>query len=162
MSMPSRFNEDGLGGFTLSETLVVLTLLAIVTTGAATWIARRPSGADSLDAMADRAAVLLRTTRAKAILRRRPAEVIFDPDGRRLISDDGESSLFLSGTINASALGTTSDGSRGEVRFLFLPDGSSSGGGLTLRSGGGTVEISLSWLTGTVQISREGNNASRE
>jgi general secretion pathway protein H len=52
-----------------------------------------------------------------------------------------------------SVTSATSDQSSGDIaRIRFFPDGSSTGGRITLRSGRREWHVNVSWLTGAISI----------
>jgi general secretion pathway protein H len=143
-------------GFTLIEVIVVLAILGLAMTLVVGYKSPMSSGLN-LRGSASAVASGLRLARSEAILNNRA--VIFDVDlaGHR----------FRSGTRPAQQLppglaielltisGERRNGRRGDIRFN--PDGSSTGGRITLADGGRKITVGVDWLTGRVSLA----NASR-
>lgn len=146
---PARRDEDH--GFTLLEMLVVLALLGLALGIVA---GHGPLGAPTLAARAaahDLAAGF-REARAAAILRNRPNFVLVDlarHDWR--IGDGKPNPLPTRLAISATTVAGQALGSQ-QARFRFLPDGSASGGRVTLRDGRRELQVGIDWLTGRVSV----------
>jgi general secretion pathway protein H len=135
-------------GFTLLELMVVLGILGAVLVALARGLPPPAAGA-RLDADAAATAGLLRAARARAIAGDRPAWVAVDTAAGVLTNDAGLARPLAAGVrVGATAAGTEIAG--GVARFVFEPDGSSSGGRVTLAAGGRVAEIGVDWLTGRV------------
>lgn len=137
-------------GFTLLELLVVLALLAL---GLATiGNVMRPLEAGETVANATRAAVgALRSARILAIGSGRAAAVVFDTDRPALIvSASGNRAALTGVTLSARvALEASVDG---RPAILFFPDGTSTGGTLSIADGEAASKIEVHWLTGTIHV----------
>jgi general secretion pathway protein H len=142
------------GGFTLIELLVSLAVLglalALITGYKPPW-----SRGLGLQATAAELAAGLRLARSEAILSNRP--VVFDLDliGHRYRVGTGtprrlpaDLSLELL-TISGEAL----NGREGDIRFN--PDGSSTGGRISLADGRRRIGVGVDWLTGRVSVADE-------
>jgi general secretion pathway protein H len=137
-------------GFTLVEMLVVLVILALVSTAAVPLLSR---GSESLrlETASSELAAAFRVTRSAAIMRNMETVLMIDVDRRtfqstivpqRPFAADIEAKLtFASGIRSAS-----SDGG-----FQFFPDGSSTGGDVTLSLRGKQAKLCVDWLTGEVR-----------
>jgi general secretion pathway protein H len=142
------------GGFTLIELLVSLAILGLALTLIAGYKPPWSRGL-GLQATAGELAASLRLARSEAILSNRP--VLFDLDlighryrigtetARRLPAD---LSLELL-TISGEAL----NGREGDIRFN--PDGSSTGGRISLADGRRRIGVGVDWLTGRVSVADE-------
>jgi general secretion pathway protein H len=139
-------------GFTLIELLVVMSIAALL------FVLIAPSGPRQRDRaeMANSAraiAAALRMARSRAIASDRPAIFAVDVEAGRFTG-------AAAGTIGelprgASVMLTTtqdetSSASRGAIRFY--PDGSSTGGGLTILRSADRYDVLVDWLTGAVSI----------
>ncbi|HEX9462202.1 MAG TPA: GspH/FimT family pseudopilin [Alphaproteobacteria bacterium] len=143
---------DRTRGFTLLELVVVLAIAA------ALFALALPSGARQRDhaEMANAArtvAAALRATRSKAITVGRPAAFAIDIASARYGAAGARSAEQLPRGTQV-ALVTTETERRGDTTGLirFYPDGSSTGGGVSLSRGGDHFQVLVNWLTGGVSI----------
>ncbi len=138
-------------GFTLLELVVVLVVMAVVAAVAAPPLMGRIGSVQARTAARD-VATALRQTRSEAIGAN--VDVAFGVDidahtyaieGRppHRLPPDLAVSLF---TADSERLGPTA----GAIRFF--PDGSSTGGEITLAGAGGTSVVRVEWLTGQIRI----------
>ena len=139
-------------GFTLVEILVVLAI------GAAIYIAllQLPFGkasAGDLKAAARSIASGLRAAQSTAMATRRDALLTLDMESREYVAS-GESSVHhLPSNIDLklyTAQTEVTSEHRGSIRFY--PDGSSTGGRVTVSSGERQYLVDVDWLTGRVAI----------
>jgi general secretion pathway protein H len=138
-------------GFTLIELLVVLTITALLF-GLTIELARGPQPRTLLPSTARQVASAFRAARERAITRGRLEVVMVDVASgawvapgavRRQLPRGVRAVLFTEDTdVDGNA--------RGLIRFY--PDGSSSGGGLSIEAGGLRYDILVDWLTGGVTI----------
>jgi len=142
------------GGFTLIELLVSLAVLGLALSLIAGYKPPWSRGL-GLQATAGELAAGLRLARSEAILSNRP--VLFDLDliGHRYRIGTGtprglpaDLSLELL-TISGEAL----NGREGDIRFN--PDGSSTGGRISLADGRRRIGVGVDWLTGRVSVADE-------
>jgi general secretion pathway protein H len=139
-------------GFTLIELLVVMTIAALL------FVLVAPSGARQRDraelaGSARAIAAALRMARSRAIASDRPAIFAVDVEAGRftgaMAGTTGElprgASVMLTTTQDETA-----SASRGAIRFY--PDGSSTGGGLTILRSADRYDVLVDWLTGAVSI----------
>lgn len=139
-------------GFTLLELLVVLVIAVMATTLVA------PGFSQVTERMAlrgdsQKVAALLRFARSESIVQGSKVSIELQPEtGTLLIYSQKPTSVYpvesgvdisLTGNRNESVLSN---------RILFFPDGSSSGGGIHLRSPAGHYQIVVDWLTGRVKV----------
>ncbi|MBK8175512.1 MAG: GspH/FimT family pseudopilin [Rhodospirillales bacterium] len=138
-------------GFTLLEVLVVLVLLAIIAGFAGTRLIASMDG-PALRSASGELANVLRHARGRAIARNEPVAVEVDVDAPSF-GIPGESSYALSPKLHLT-LFTAASAQRtanvGEIRFF--PDGSSTGGEVTLASGDAHSYVQVDWLTGRVDV----------
>lgn len=138
-------------GFTLLELLIVLAILAM----AAVLVAPVIGGGQraGIKSAALRLAGELRDTRNLAIAGAREAVLLVDLEERLLLLDDqstvGELPRDIKITVNAAETEQRGDALLG-VRFF--PDGSSTGGTVTLGSEPAAFSVNVDWLTGRVTI----------
>lgn len=136
-------------GFTLLELLVILIILALATALALPML--RPSDGTQLQTAASDVKAALRATRAAAIVTNSETALMIDVNRRafkqaglpeRSFAPDIEARLTFASTVRAGP---------SEAGFRFFPDGSSTGGDLTLSLRGIQARICVDWLTGQVR-----------
>jgi general secretion pathway protein H len=146
-----QFKDQGSeSGFTLIEMLVVLMILALTATVAVPLLSGGSEGL-RLQMASSELAAAFRVTRSAAIMRNTETSMMIDVDHRtfrstvvsqRAFAPDIEARLtFASGIRSAS-----SDGG-----FQFFPDGSSTGGDVTLSLRGKQTKLCVDWLTGEIR-----------
>ena len=142
------------GGFTLIELLVSLAILGLALTLIAGYKPPWSRGL-GLQATAGELAAGLRLARSEAILSNRPVLFDLDLNGHRYHIGTGtprrlpaDLSLELL-TISGEAL----NGREGAIRFN--PDGSSTGGRISLADGRRRIGVGVDWLTGRVSVADE-------
>lgn len=139
-------------GFTLLEMLVVLALLAMVYALIPPMIAVGGSTTE-LKAGARQVAAGLRKARSQAIVSRGEATLTLDVEARsfRLSGDDKPRNLPRQAQIGVyTAQGEVVDANTAAIRFY--PDGSSTGGRVTLAMDERKFHVDVDWLTGQVEI----------
>jgi general secretion pathway protein H len=139
-------------GFTLLEVIVVLALGAIIYAVILSGPMGKASAAD-LKSAARSLASGLRTAQSTAMATRRDALLTLDMESREYLStgegevhklpDNIDIKLFTAQTEVTSE-------KRGSIRFY--PDGSSTGGRITVASGERKFLVDVDWLTGRVSI----------
>lgn len=140
-------------GFTLVETLVVLTLIAMVS---AALLPRIVSGlrGPTLDDVAHRVVLALREAQGTALASGNAAVLHVDVSGHRLALPRGRArEIDVPGhwelRLVTARRELTGEGA-GDIRFF--PDGSSTGGRLVLADGSREVSIDVTWLTGRITV----------
>jgi len=134
-------------GFTLMELLVVLALMALLTGLAAPRL--RPD-APNLSLEARAMAGGLRATRSTALRANDERLFLVDLAGRRYGSPPQWTAVGLGVALETYA--AAEEGGRDTAAIRFFPDGSSTGGRITLSAGGRTAAITVDWLSGAVVI----------
>jgi len=139
-------------GFSLLELLVALAIAALI--AAVTLPALRPSPVAELRSSAQLVAAELRQTRLDAMDSGRPLALLVDTAQRTLQQQHRQDPRRLPdnlviglSTAQREMLGPH----RGGIRFW--PDGSATGGRVTLESGPLRIRVDVEWLTGRVRIS---------
>ena len=154
MTSPAKaraHRRTGTAGFTLLElivTLAVLGLALVLITGyRAPW-----SSALGLTGTAAELASGLRMARSQAIAENRPVAVALDLAGHRYRVGDGRlQPLPVNLSIELLTVAGESRGrTEGDIRFN--PDGSSTGGRISLADGRRRIAVGVDWLTGKVTV----------
>ena len=149
---PSIPITPGIGGFTLVELLIVLTLLATLTAVLAPILL--PSPGRQLQHAASEVITTLRETRRLAQRGQVRRRFFVDTEqGRYGIIDSGRDRQLPDGTTAALTTAESlllGDGAGG---IDFFPDGSSTGGRLVLGLDGHVRQIDIEWLTGRIRLS---------
>jgi general secretion pathway protein H len=152
---PSRIPNPGRAaratGFTLLEMLAVILLIGIAAAAVSISVTQGLAGARVRAASSEMAGVL-RATRAQAIVHGQ--EQHFDVDTRANTyrgakADDVRLPKGLKVSITSAKEDQPNDHT-GRIRFF--PDGSSTGGRITLQSGKRQWHVNVSWLTGEVRV----------
>ncbi len=139
-------------GFTLVELLVVLLILSVLLVAAPIAFDRVLPGLQ-VRSDAREVARVLREARGQAIRGNREATVTIDVEERTYrLGDDGELQRFSEGVAVTlkTAASELIEPNIGRIRFF--PDGSSTGGLVSLDRRGRTYAIWVDWLYGRVQI----------
>ena len=141
------------GGFTLTEMLVVLGLVALVAAVSMPY-ARHSNDARELTAAARSVTAVLRDARTLALLNNRPTEVAVNVETLTVAGPSGHAVKLPLGTellltTDRERIGRASGG------LSFFPDGGSTGGKLVLKRGTETREIAINWLTGTIALAEQ-------
>ena len=137
-------------GFTLLELLVVVTILAFATAFVGVNLGHRDSG--SLDSVARTLVTDLRYARSRSQVANVDTDITFDVTAGAYVSRQAsiERSLPDSIRLTLTVDRRDIDGSRG--RIVFYPDGSSSGGKVSLRQGNRVMDVTTTWLNGYVRM----------
>lgn len=137
-------------GFTLLELLVVITLLALVST----LVGINFGGGDraNLDSIARTLVTDLRYARSRAMVGNADTALVLDPGSGTYYSHAAKIDRPLPDSVSVELTVDMrdTDGTRG--RIVFYPDGSSSGGKVRLSRNGRSLEITTAWLNGYVSI----------
>jgi general secretion pathway protein H len=140
------------GGFTLLEIVIVLVI------GAAAYamilgIPFRGASTADLKAAARTLASGLRQAQTMAITTRRDASLTLDMDAREYVLPGEKEARQLPKNIDLklyTAQSEVSSEKKGGIRFY--PDGSSTGGRITVSAGERKYLVDVDWLTGRVSI----------
>jgi len=138
-------------GFTLLELLVVMTVIALITTLAVPAIQHSLPGA-SFRAAASDIRSELQQARISAIRENRESWVLLDADARTYRRDTGSVAHLPERTALSfvTARSELTDGLSGRIRFY--PDGTSTGGSVTLALDGKSRTILVDWFDGRITI----------
>jgi len=145
--MPSRRQR----GFTLLEILVVLALMGMMYALVPPMFST--GGTTELRAAARQLAAGLRKARGHAIASRQEAILTVDVEGHRFRVAGDSRDYPLPKTAKLSVYTAQSEVVEGrEAAIRFYPDGSSTGGAITVASGETKFRVDVDWLTGNVTI----------
>jgi general secretion pathway protein H len=139
------------GGFTLLELLVVLVIAAIAY-ALILGVPMRGASAADLKSAARTLASGLRQAQMTAMATRRDALLTLDVE-ERAFQVQGDDTRRLPEGIDLKLFTAQSEAlseRRGAIRFY--PDGSSTGGGMTVSSGERKFLVDVDWLTGRVTV----------
>lgn len=142
-----------LAGLTLIELLVTLAILAMV---AATTGAALSKGLDRVrfNGAAREVANALKSSRQQAVATQRERVFVLDVEAQRYTAAGRERVLNTPRQTTLVLLTAETeqvDLAAGNIRFF--PDGSSTGGKITLSHGGRESVVAVDWLTGRVDVS---------
>lgn len=140
-------------GFTLLELLVVMTIMALVI-GVATVSFSGSNPSVKLKAESRQLISNFRYARSRALSESRIFSVSIIDDGRGYQVDPGAESILLPPTMLMSLHSQTQGPELSSDRISFYPDGSSSGGTITLSVLEGDVDlkigIAINWITSEI------------
>jgi general secretion pathway protein H len=139
-------------GFTLLEVIVVLVIAAIAY-GLILGVPMRGASSADLKAASRALAAGLRQAQTTAMATRRDAVLTVDLDAREFVVGGDAAVRKLPDGIELklyTAQTEVSSERRGAIRFY--PDGSSTGGRITVASGERQYLVDVDWLTGKVSI----------
>ncbi len=142
-------------GFTLLELLVVL-VIGVLLVSLAPPLLSGLSGASELRGAARQLAAGLRSARNEAVSRQREATLTLDLDRRRfgVTGDPREITLPEGLALRLyTAQAEVVDAATGGIRFF--PDGSSTGGSITVSGANRAYRVTVDWLTGAIAIVEE-------
>ena len=149
----------GAAGFTLVELLVVLLIMGLMASIAAPYFGRLAPRLEA-KATARQVVSLLRSARGVAIRDNREVAVVVDLDSRSLIIDSGRGMTVAEGLGLQLLTGTAELIDDGSGRIRFYPDGTSTGGRVTISDPGSDSDtdagrdfnVRIDWLTGRVAV----------
>ncbi len=149
--IPNPWCASRANGFTLLEMLAVILLIGIAVAAVSVSVTQGLASA-RVRAASSELAGALRATRAQAIVR--GAEQHFDVDTRANSYDGAKrQDVRLPKGLRVSITSAKEDQPNDHTgRIRFFPDGSSTGGRITLHSGRREWHVNVSWLTGEVRV----------
>jgi len=139
-------------GFTLFELLAVLVVAALVLATVLPYIGDNLSSRD-VQSSARQLLSAMRLARSEAVRDRRPVDLFVDVEKRYYkIGESGENRRLpqRASVILYTARSLLQDNGSGAIRFF--PDGSASGGRVTLSSGDSSHRVDVNWLTGAIKL----------
>lgn len=156
MGLAERNPRRGhVAGFTLVELLIVFTLL--VTLSAILAPVLMPSPARALRESASQISTQLRETRRLAQARQTRKRFVVDTRAKRFAIDGSGKWRALPDEIGVT-LTTGRSLLTGETQggIDFFPDGSSSGGRVSLSLADRSLDVDIEWLTGRIRVTEAG------
>ena len=139
-------------GFTLMEVLVAL-VIGVLLVAVTPPLLSGMSGATELRGAARQLAAGLRSARNEAVTRQQEAVLLLDLEGRRFTVSGDRREITLPSSISLhlyTAQSELIDDKKGSVRFF--PDGSSTGGAITVSGPKLAYRLNVDWLTGAIAI----------
>lgn len=147
----SKYPRTG-AGFTLLELLVVLALMAMIYSLAAPMISAGLPGAE-LKGAARQLAAGLRKARSQAVTQKKEAVLTLDVEQHHFEVSGDNHSYALPAKLEISLYTAQSELLRDKVGSIrFFPDGSSTGGRISVAIGERKYHVNIDWLTGQVAI----------
>lgn len=139
-------------GFTLLELMVVLVLMVMVYAFAGPMISAGMPGAE-LKGAARQLAAGLRKARSHAVTSKEEAVLTIDVEQHRFEVSGDKRNYALPAKLEISLFTAQSELLRDKVgRIRFFPDGSSTGGRITVAFAERKYHINVDWLTGQVAV----------
>jgi general secretion pathway protein H len=139
-------------GFTLLEMLLVIVLIAAITTLTIGLLGVGSSGS-RLRSAARTIATELRYTRAQALITGVPQRFAMNLDKRTWTTGTHHGTLSSSLQVSFDGVRQEQTGAR-DAAIRFFPDGSATGGRISLRTQGAGWRVDVRWLTGEVALAR--------
>ena len=139
-------------GFTLLEVLVAL-VIGVLLVSITPPLLSGMSGTTELRGAARQLAAGLRNARNEAVTRQQEAVLLLDLAGRRFAVSGDSREVALPNSIELhlyTAQSERLDREKGRIRFF--PDGSSTGGAITVSGPKLTYRVNVDWLTGAIAI----------
>jgi len=139
-------------GFTLFELLLVLLLVGMLYGLAMPMLGAGSTGVD-IKAASRQLAAGLRKARAVAVTERREAVLTLDVDGRTFSLTGDPKTYSLPKQLDLSLFTAQSELVREKIGGIrFFPDGTSTGGRVTVSAGESKQWVDVDWVTGRVAI----------
>ena len=147
-----RIKSRASAGFTLLELLVVLMLMVMVYALAVPMISAGMPGTE-LKGAARQLAAGLRQARSLAVTRKEESTLMLDVEQRNFKVSGDQRRYALPAKVDISLFTAQSELLPDKIGAIrFYPDGSSTGGRITVKSGVRKYDINVDWLTGQVTI----------
>lgn len=142
-------------GYSLIELIVAMTILAMLVSVTAYGLGLAPRGT-SFRAQSAQVMRTLQLAQSRAIAERRVVSVEFNVRDKLWRLDGGEATAFDPSFAIALRLPDSELTTPDSARISFYPDGSSSGGRLSLQRGDATRAIFVDWISGQISVGEAG------
>ena len=140
------------GGFTLLELLVVLAILLLMASLVPPLVSGAVPGAE-LKGAARELAAALRNARSQAITRNQEVIVHLNVKTRRYRITGRKQAFTLPDDLKLSVYGASSESPSAVIGGIrFFPDGSSTGGRITVAKDNQAYQVNVDWLLGRVKL----------
>lgn len=149
--MTAALMRKNISGFTLIELLAVILIMATMAALVVPQFSRGVSGF-RLHRAAREAAALLRQSRSNAIANMDDTSVRIDLRAQNIVVPATGQRFEPPGDVQIRLSADTDARPGGGYVIYFYPDGTSSGGALTLVADQRTQSISVDWLTGRIRV----------
>jgi len=152
MSRPSKPTKRYPAGFSLIELLVVLAIAALILAVAPPMLSNAMPGLQ-LKSTARQLASGLRYARDRAVAGRSEVNFTVDLEARTVTVTNREAVIGIPDSLEVSLVTAASElvnETLGHIRFY--PDGTSTGGRVTVSYKGNGYDVDVDWLTGRVSI----------
>lgn len=146
----SSMRQHHTKGFTLLELLVVVMIVAFMTT--IVGVNLRGNRGANLESVGRTLIADLRYVRSKAMVGSADTAITIDVSGRNYFSQDSTISRSLPQGMSVVITVDENDITGTKGRIVFYPDGSSSGGKIKLIKDGRELEVVTTWLNGYVSM----------
>jgi len=153
LRLQQRTVARDIAGVSLLEMLLVVALIAVVSTLAAMVLTGGLDGM-RLRSSAKEIAAQLRYTRAQAIATGQPQRFVLEPNEHRWRAPNDKRGRIPESLAVAFTGAREAQPRAGEGGILFFPDGGSTGGRVQLQARQASWRVDVSWLTGEVKLSR--------
>ena len=137
-------------GFTLLELLIVITIVALMSTlVGVNLVGREPA---DLESVARTLITDLRYVRSRALIGNIDTAITFDIADNTYASREAKIERSLPKTLQMKLTVDRRDIDDTRGQIVFYPNGSSSGGEISLSRDGRIMEIATSWVNGYVEL----------
>ena len=141
-----------LGGFTLLELIVVLVIMALVYTLTLPAISTLFPGVE-LKGATRQISAGLRKARSRAVTIKQESTLTLDVEQKHFSVSGDQKTYSIPSDLDLNLKTARSEQLSAEVGSIrFYPDGSSTGGTITLTSGELEYTVDVNWLTGQVMV----------
>jgi len=137
-------------GFTLLEVLVVLLLMTLLVGLVPPMLSNRTGVQAKSDAR--QLAAALRYARSQAIVQQRDTDLVLNIEKRRYKITGLRREYPLAENLDISLVTARELAGESSGAIRFYPDGSSTGGRISIGAGGHEYKVDVEWLTGGVAI----------